>query len=116
MSDPSTNLPASSPPPAAIPGLPDDWHLKATEQIVDKVDVVRQKTSGPAIGVARMVVYGILAAILGVMAVILFVIGLIRFMNAYLPWGVWLPYVILGSLFTIGGLVLWSKRPKQAAA
>jgi len=98
-----------------IPGLPEDWHLKATDHIVDKVDVVRQKTAGPAIGLARKAVYGVLTAILGTIALIILVIGLVRVLDVVLPSSVWLPYVILGSIFTIIGLVLWSKRPKGVA-
>lgn len=93
-----------------LPGLPQDWHNLATEQIVDKVDLVRQKTAGPAISAARMAVFGIMAAILGVMAVILLIIGLVRLGGEVLP--IWLTYVILGSVFVLAGLFLWSKRPK----
>lgn len=117
MSDPvSSRLSETSLPATTIPGLPDDWHLKATDQIIDKVDLVKQKTSGPAIGVARMVVYGVLAAIIAIMAVILFIIGFVRMLNNYLPSGVWLPYLILGAIFTLAGMFLWSKRPKGATA
>jgi len=49
-----------------------------------------------------MAVYGVLAAILA--------------MNNYLPSGVWLPYVILGAIFSLAGIFLWSKRPKGATA
>lgn len=98
-----------------IPGLPEDWHLKATDQIVDKVDLVRQKTAGPAIGIARKAVFGVLTAILGTIALIILVIGLIRVLDVILPSSVWLPYVILGSIFTLIGLFLWSKRPKGVA-
>lgn len=96
-----------------IPGLPQDWHNLATEQIVDKVDLVRQKTAGPAISAARMAVFGVMAAILGIMALILLVIGLVRLGGELMP--IWLTYVILGSLFVIVGLFLWSKRPKGVA-
>lgn len=93
-----------------VPGLPQDWHNLATEQIVDKVDLVRQKTAGPAIGAARMAVFGVMAAILGVMAAIVLIIGLVRLGGEVMP--IWLTYVILGSLFVVVGLFLWSKRPK----
>jgi len=108
------NTPATTSKPGAIPGLPDDWDQKATTKLLDTVDVVREKTGGPAIGVARMVVYGLLAAVLGLIAFILLIIGLVRLLDSYLPASVWLTYVILGSIFTIVGLLLWSRRPKRA--
>jgi len=100
-----------------IPGLPEDWHLKATEQIVGKVDMVREKTAGPAINVARMSVFGIMAAVLGVVAGLILVIGLVRAMtNALQAWvlddAVWLTYLILGTIFLLAGFFLWAKRPK----
>lgn len=112
MSD--SNSPAPVQKPGAIPGLPDDWDQLATSKLLDTVDVVRQKTSGPAIGVARAVVYGILAVLLGIIAAILLIIGLVRLIDSYLPATVWLTYVILGSIFVLVGLFLWSKRPKRA--
>lgn len=101
---------------STIPGLPDDWDQKAAGKLLDTVDVVRQKTSGPAIGIARTAVFGLLAALLSVIAVILLVIGLVRFLDWVIPADVWLTYLILGSLFVVAGLFLWSKRPRKAAA
>ena len=111
MTDPQ--VPATR---TSIPGLPEDWDRQATERLVSTVDQVRVKTSGPAIGVARLAVYGILAALLGLIAFVLFLIGIVRLLDNVLPATVWLTYVILGSLFTLIGLFLWSKRPKRAAS
>ncbi len=99
---------------SSIPGLPPDWPQRATNTLVSKVDEVRVKTSGPAISVARMVVYGITALPLLVMAIVLLVIGLVRVLDIALD-RVWLAYLILGGVFTLGGLILWAKRPKGAA-
>ncbi len=105
---------AEAGPASTIPGLPPDWPQRATNTLVDKVDEVRVKTSGPAISVARMVVYGITALPLLVMAIVLLVIGLVRVLDIALD-RVWLAYLILGAVFTLGGLILWAKRPKGAA-
>lgn len=102
--------------PIPIPGLPADWHLLATEKIVKTVDQVKVKTAGPAIGVARSAVFGILAALLAVIAVPLFLIGIVRLLNAYIPAGVWLVYLILGTIFLLVGVLLWSKRPRGATS
>ncbi len=100
----------------AVPGLPADWHLMATEKIVTGVDQVKVKTAGPAIGIARTAVFGMLAALLAVIAVPLFLIGLVRLLNTIIPSGVWLVYLILGGLFLALGGFLWSRRPRRAAS
>ena len=37
-------------------------------------------------------------------------IGLIRLVNNYLPGDVWAAYLVLGGIFLLIGLVLWTKR------
>jgi len=98
-----------------IPGLPADWPQRATSALVDKVDDIRDKTSGPAIGVARAVVYGVLALPLVVAALVLLIIALVRLLDSYIPEDVWIPYLILGGVFTLAGFFLWSRRPRGAA-
>lgn len=112
----ATSAAAATTEPQPIPGLPEDWHLLATDKIVKTVDQVKIKTAGPAIGVARSAVFGVLAALLAVIAVPLFLIGLVRLLNNYIPSGVWLVYLILGTIFILVGVVLWSKRPRGATS
>jgi len=107
----ASNENAASP---AIPGLPPDWPQRATSALVDRVDDVRAKTTGPAISVARMVVYGVVALPLVIMALVLLIIGLVRGLDIALD-RVWLAYMILGGVFVLAGLFLWTKRPKGAA-
>lgn len=102
--------------PMQIPMLPPDWDQKAVAKIYDTVEQVRVKSSGPAIGVARAVVFGLIGAVLATLAMIIFLIGLIRLLNIAIPEGVWLVYLILGGVFSGIGLLLWSKRPKGAAS
>ena len=111
--------------PAARPTAPagagadragDDWPAKATDQIVNLVDQIRDKTTGPAIRFARAVVFGFLAAMLGTAALVLFIVGLVRFVNVYAPGGVWVAHGIVGLLFVGIGLWLWSKRYASADA
>lgn len=119
MTDASTPEPLSGDLPvkkaASIPGIPDNWPQLATGKIVDKVDTVRIKTSGPAINIARTAVYGIIAAVLAVVALILLLIGVTRGLNEAVGERVWLAYFIQGGLFTLIGLFLWRKRPHKAA-
>jgi hypothetical protein len=102
--------------PLPVPGLPADWDRLATDRIVKVVDQVKVKSAGPAIGIARAAVFGVLGAILAVIAMIVFLIGLVRLLNIIIPEGVWLVYIILGAIFTLLGAFLWSRRPKGAAS
>lgn len=99
-----------------VPGLPPDWHVLATDKIVSVVDTVKVKSAGPAIKVSRALVFGIMGAIIAFFALLMFLIGLVRALNNFLPSGVWLVYMILGSLFMVVGALLWSKRPRGAAS
>lgn len=99
-----------------VPGLPEDWHVLATDKIVSTVDSVRVKTSGPAIKISRMVVFGLLGALISLIALIVLLIGTVRLLNNVLPKDVWLVYLILGATFLAAGAFLWSKRPRRAAS
>lgn len=88
----------------------EDWPAKAADQIVDLVDQIRDKTTGPAIRAARAIVFGMLATMLGTAALVLLVVGLVRFVNVYVPGGVWIAHAIVGGLFVLLGVWLWSKR------
>lgn len=90
-----------------------DWPVQAADTIERVVGTVRENTADRLVGVARWVVYGILAAFLGITALVLLVVALIRVLDVYLPSGVWLPDVILGGIFTLAGLFLWSKRSRS---
>jgi uncharacterized iron-regulated membrane protein len=85
------------------------------------VGAVRDKTTGPALTVARAVVYGTFAGVVALAAVVLFVIAAVRVLDVYLPAAVfgedhtWLAHLLLGLLFTIAGLVLWLKRRPRPA-
>jgi len=91
-----------------------DWAAQATDIVVNVVQQVRDRTTRPALLVARGVVFGLLAAILGVAAVVLVVVGLVRLVNAYLPGDVWAAHLLVGGVLTLAGLVLWTRRRSPA--
>jgi len=95
--------------------VPEEWPQRATEFVVGAVGTVREKTSGPAISVARMVVYGLLAFFLLIIALVLFVVGVTRLFVVYIPLEVWAVYAIAGAFWTLIGLILWMFRPRRAA-
>jgi hypothetical protein len=97
----------------------DDWASQTADTIERVVSTVRDKTTGPALTASRALVYGTFAVIVGVAALVLAVIAAVRLLNNYLPDAVfgeshiWAAYLIIGLLFTIGGLFAWSKRSAQ---
>ena len=100
---------------AGIPGLPPDWPEQATSKIVDLIDSVRLKTSGPAIGVARTVVYGLVIALLFPVALVLAAAASVRGLDEVIPGSVGPIYLGAGAVFTLAGLFCWSRRPRGAA-
>jgi hypothetical protein len=92
-----------------------DWPAQATDLIVRVVGQVRDKTTGPALTVARGLVYGLLAGLLGGTIAVLVAIAAVRGLDEGIEGIVghretWAAHAIVGLLFTIFGLLLWSKR------
>lgn len=99
-----------------------DWPAQAADTIERVVGSVRDKTTGPAITAARALVYGMFALLVGVMVAVLLAVGLVRFIDAYLPDSVfgdqhvWAAHGIVGLLFTLIGMFMWSRRTGPADA
>jgi hypothetical protein len=99
---------------SALP--PGDWAAQAADTIERAVGNVRDRTTGPAITVARGVVYGTFAVLVGIAAAVLATIGAVRLIDNYLPSAAfgeehtWAAYLILGLVFVIAGAVLWARR------
>ena len=88
------------------PARDGDWASQTADTIDRFVETVRSNTSDRLVSVAR----------LGVTALVLVAVFLIRFVDAYLPAGVWAAELVVGGLFTLGGLFLWQqawKRPRD---
>ena len=93
-----------------------DWPAQAADTIERVVGTVRDKTTAPALTIARGVVYGTFAALVGTACLVVLIIGAIRGLDVALPdsiFGedhVWVAYLILGTLFVVLGAFLWRKR------
>lgn len=87
-----------------------EWPAQAADLVVDVVGTVRDKTTTPVLTIARAIVYGTAIVFLAVTALVLLLIALVRFVDAYLPGEVWSAYLLLGTVLTAGGLVLWATR------
>ena len=92
-----------------------DWTKDLLDRLDHYIDVVRSNTTDRLVKVARVLVFGLVTAILGTMAGIIALIALIRVLDIVLPREVWLPYILLGAIFLGGGLFAWSKKTAPAA-
>ena len=92
-----------------------DWTTDLLDRLDHYIDVVRSNTTDRLVKVARLVVFGVIAVILGSMAGIVALIAAIRILDVILPREVWLPYMLLGAIFLVLGLFVWSKKTAPAA-
>ena len=100
MASPQVTPPTSSEP---------DWTDQVTGLVVDVVDSIRDKTTGPVLNAARGVVFGLIALFV---IMIVAIIGLIMLGRALslLPGPVWTLYLGLGVLFSVAGLAVMRMR------
>ena len=91
-----------------------DWTTDLLDRLDHYIDLVRSNTTDRLVRIARLLVFGLIAAIVGSMAAVLALIALIRVLDVILPREVWLPYVVLGAIFLAAGMFLWAKRPAPA--
>lgn len=88
-----------------------DWADQVTNLVVDSVDKVRDRTTGPILEYSRVSVHLVVAIMVLLPITVLMFAGVIRL----LTWAVgraWLSYTIIGSVFMLLGILLWSKRSK----
>ena len=86
------------------------------DRLDELVGTVRAQTTDRVLSISRLLVYGLLAAILGLMAAVLGVVMLVRFLDEMIPQEVWLTYFVLGAIFLIAGAFCWSKRKGRKRA
>jgi hypothetical protein len=105
------------------------WPVQATDTIVRVVDSVRDKTTGPALNVARWLIYGLTLALLSLPISVLVLAGLMRLMeggllwlNETYAWADWLHdpigfvYLSFGTVFVLAALFCWRKGKQPAPA
>jgi hypothetical protein len=92
-----------------------DWTDQVTELIVETVDKVRVRTTGPVLNVTHASVYGIVAAIVAIPVLVALLAGLVRFLDWLVPGEVWAAYLIIAVVMWIPGAILWSKRERADA-
>jgi hypothetical protein len=88
-----------------------DWPAQATETVENVVVAVRDKSVKPLTTLARGLVYGLVAVAVAVAVICLSSVGVLRLLDIYLfPGRIWASYTMLGGIFTLAGLFLWTLR------
>ena len=87
-----------------------DLAAKVTYKIVGVVDKLNRVSARPLTVLARGVVFGLLGLALVFASLVLLTIGALRVLDVYLPEDVWAAHLTLGTVFTLAGLFVWSKR------
>jgi hypothetical protein len=108
-------VPASAPRPSdpagpAAPSTTAEWAVGALDKLDGVIAKVRSATTERAVKIGRIVVYGLLAAIMGLTALVLGVIAAVRALDRLIPGPVWSAYLPLGAIFAVAGAFLWSKK------
>jgi len=98
-----------------------DWPAQVTNAIVDFVDSIKGKTTGPATSAARTVVYGLLAAIVGIAALALVLALVLRGIDVGVDAlldqadidregrSTWIAHTIIGLGLLGIGFLIWRK-------
>ena len=92
-----------------------EWAVGALDRLDGVIAKVRSATTERLVKVARLVVYGLLAAIMGITTLVLVVIAAVRALDRLIPGPVWSVYLPLGAIFTAAGAFLWSKKTQKPA-
>jgi hypothetical protein len=91
------------------------WPKKAADAVDLVVDTIHDKAIRPIVLAARVVVFGLLVAVLSLIVLVLLSVGLLRLLDVYAFSGrVWISYAVLGAIFTLAGLFLWSRRTARS--
>lgn len=87
-----------------------DWTDQVTDLIVDTVDKVRSRTTGPVLDISHSSVYALVALLVLAPVSALFLVFAVRILNWAIPGDVWFIYAGLGTIFSLLGVLLWSRR------
>ena len=102
-----------------MPGNPltdPNWAPKLADTIVRVVGSLREKTTTRVLTAYRAVVFGLVAVFAASFALVLLIVALFRGVQALLDIGldhhnsVWISYLGVGALFTLGGLIAMRMR------
>ncbi|MHB8190156.1 MAG: hypothetical protein ACYDHP_07010 [Ferrimicrobium sp.] len=87
-----------------------DIAARVTAHIGDVVETLQSKTVRPLFWLARMIVFGLVVAVLGVVVFVLVVDVVVKVLDAYaFANRVWITYFVVGAVVTVAGVVAWKK-------
>lgn len=105
----STGVPPTG--PDAVSSTRDgDWTTDAADAIERAVALVRERTVEPAHNITRVVVFGLLAALIAIPALIIIAVGFFRGLVLVYQGEVWAAWLTLGGIFLLLGAFLWVRR------
>ena len=121
-----TDVNPTAPPASHVPGTPlpgsapvktpeADWTDQVTDLIVDSVDKVRSKTTGPILEISQAAVHAIVALLLLIPVLVLGLVGVVRLLDWAIPVDVWAIYAGLGMILVLIGVVLWRLRTPRTS-
>jgi hypothetical protein len=87
-----------------------DWTTDAADVIDRSIALVRERTVVPAQSVSRVIVFGLLAALIAIPALLLALVGSFRGLVLIYQGEVWAAWLTLGGIFIVGGAFCWTKR------
>jgi len=87
-----------------------DWVTTVVGFLEKGVGAVRDRTTAPAVKIARALVWGLLAAILGLVALLLGLIAVDRVIVIVTGHRVYLAHMAVGIVLMLGGLFAMRKR------
>lgn len=98
------------------PAREPDWATRSLDALDRGIDAVRRRTTRPAVGIVRGVVFAAVIVTAVVMAAVLTLIICVRGVHALLGiwWSdetaTWVGYLVLGGVFVAVGAIAMSRR------
>jgi hypothetical protein len=94
-------------------GVESDWTDQVADLVVDTVDKVRDRTTGPIISGSRYFVFGIVAVVVAIPLVVMGIILIGRLLELF-PGEIWISYTVLGAILVLFGMLCWRQRRQKA--
>lgn len=95
---------------ASMLGLSENWPEQAADAVVQTVDKVRDVTTGPVVGLSRMLAYLVFGVFPLIIVLVLGIIAAVRGLEVATGQA-WAAHGILGLFFVSLGAYAWSRRP-----
>jgi hypothetical protein len=90
----------------------EDYPAKIADLLESVASRVRAMTVDRVAGVATWTAVGLVLAVMGLLAVVFLLVGLFRLLGELIGYEV--AYAVLGGIFVVAGMLLWSRRRPAA--